>query len=73
MKDAVVIIIFAATVSIAAVFVEGADFNAVLLLFVVFEILLDIGLGLLVGVVLRLTMNLPYNWLKSGWEVEVGK
>ncbi|MCP4419030.1 MAG: potassium transporter TrkA [Chloroflexi bacterium] len=66
MMDAVVIVIFAASVSVAAVFVEGASFNIGLLTFVIFEILLDIGLGILLGLLLRVVMCLPYNLLKSG-------
>lgn len=65
LKDAVVIVIFAASISVAAVLVEGATFDVGLLLFVVFEILLDIGLGLLIGLLLRVTMSLPYPMLKS--------
>ncbi len=65
LMDAVVIVIFAAAVSVAAVFVEGASFDIGLLVFVVFEILLDIGLGILLGLVLRVVINLPSNLLKS--------
>ncbi len=66
LKDAVVILVFAASVSIAAVLVEGETFDAGLLLFVLFEILLDIGLGILVGVLLRVVMLFPYTLLRSG-------
>ncbi len=66
LMDAVVIVIFAASVSVAAVLVEGAVFDAGLLILVVFEILLDIGLGVLVGLLLRVIMTLPYRLLKSG-------
>ena len=65
LMDAVVIIIFAAAVSFAAALVEGAAFQTSLLIFVVFEILLDIGLGILIGLLLSAIMNLPYNLLKS--------
>ncbi len=65
LMDAVVIVIFAASVSVAAVLVEGAAFDVGLLIFVIFEILLDIGLGILVGLLLRAIMSLPYRWLKS--------
>ncbi len=58
--DAVVIVIFAAAVSVAAVLVEGASFDVGLMVFVVFEILLDIGLGILVGLLLHGIMHLPY-------------
>lgn len=64
LKDAVVILIFAAAVSVAAVLVEGAEFNVGILVFVLFEILLDIGLGVLIGVLLRGTMTLPYSVIK---------
>ena len=64
LKDAVVILVFAASVSIAAVFVEGGNFDIVLLAFVIFEILLDIFLGVLLGVVLRTVMLLPYKLVK---------
>ncbi|KAA3658175.1 MAG: potassium transporter TrkA [Chloroflexi bacterium] len=65
LKDAVVIIIFAAAVSVAAVLVEGATFNIGLLFFVLFEILLDIGLGIAVGLLLRFISILPFRLLKS--------
>ncbi|MCB8943875.1 MAG: cation:proton antiporter [Ardenticatenaceae bacterium] len=65
LKDAVVIIIFAASVSIAAVFVEGANFNIGLLILVLFEILLDIGLGILIGLLLHTITKLPHHSLKS--------
>jgi Trk K+ transport system NAD-binding subunit/Kef-type K+ transport system membrane component KefB len=66
LKDAVVILIFAASVSVAAVLVEGATFDVALLFFVVFEILLDIGLGILIAMVLIGIMRLPGPVLKSG-------
>lgn len=75
LMDAVVIMIFAVSVSVAAVLVKGANFDVGLLLFVLFEILLDIGLGILVGLLLHVVMNPPYNLLKSalilviGWSV----
>ncbi|MEM7130787.1 MAG: cation:proton antiporter [Chloroflexota bacterium] len=65
LKDAVVIIIFAASISVSVVLVEGADFDTALLLFVAFEILLDIGLGLLIGLLLRTVMKVPNQLLKS--------
>ena len=65
LKDAVVIIVFAASVSVAAVLVEGAVFDIGLLIFVVFEILLDIGLGILIGLVLHAIISLPYKLLRS--------
>ncbi|KAA3658176.1 MAG: potassium transporter TrkA [Chloroflexi bacterium] len=65
LMDAVVIVLFAAAVSVAAVFVEGASFDVGLLVFVIFEILLDIGLGLLLGLMLRVVMTLPSNLMKS--------
>ncbi len=72
LMDAVVIVIFAAAVSVAAVLVEGAVFNTGLLLFVVFEILLDIGLGILIGLVLRLIMIIPFQLPKSMLTLLVG-
>ncbi len=65
LMDAVVIMIFAISVSTAAALIEGATFNAGLIIFVIFEILLDIGLGILIGLLLHLIMNLPYQMLKS--------
>ena len=59
LMDAVVIIIFAISVSVADVLVKGAAFNMGLFIFVVFEILLDIGLGILIGLLLRLIVSLP--------------
>ncbi|MCP5097489.1 MAG: potassium transporter TrkA [Chloroflexi bacterium] len=65
LMDAVVIIIFAASVSVAAVLVEGATFNIGLLIFVIFEILLDIGLGIALGLLLQAITNIPYRIIKS--------
>jgi len=65
LMDAVVIVLFAAAVSVAAVFVEGASFDVGLLVFVIFEIMLDVGLGLLLGLLLRKVMTLPSKLLKS--------
>jgi Trk K+ transport system NAD-binding subunit/Kef-type K+ transport system membrane component KefB len=65
LKDAVVIVIFAASVSVAAVLVEGADFNIGLLVLVLFEILLDIGLGILIGLLLHAIISLPNKLLQS--------
>jgi Trk K+ transport system NAD-binding subunit/Kef-type K+ transport system membrane component KefB len=65
LKDAVVILVFAATVSVAAVLTEGANFNIGLLIFVIFEILLDIGLGIVIGLLIQLIMKLPGKLLKS--------
>lgn len=64
LMDAVVIIIFAAAVSVAAVLVEGVAFETSLLGFVLLEITLDIGLGIIVGLVLTAIMYLPFEWLK---------
>ena len=72
LKDAVVIVVFAASVSIAAVFVEGADFNIGLLILVIFEILLDIGLGILIGLLLHAITSLPHRILKSSLILLVG-
>lgn len=72
LKDAVVIVIFAASVSMAAVLIEGEDFNALLLLFVVFEILLDIVLGIGIGLLLRTMMSVRYQMLRSGLILLIG-
>ena len=66
LKDAVVIVIFAAVISVAAVIVEGAVFDVALLLFVLFEIVLDIVLGVVVGLLLRKIMDLPGRLFRSG-------
>lgn len=72
LKDAVVIVIFAASVSIAAVLVEGAAFDLGLLLFVLFEILLDIGLGILIGLLLRAVSTLSSKLLKGALILAIG-
>ncbi|MEZ4658909.1 MAG: cation:proton antiporter [Caldilineaceae bacterium] len=72
LMDAVVIVIFAAAVSVSVVLVEGADFDMALLFFVLFEILLDIGLGVLLGLLLSAIMRLPWPPLKSGLILLVG-
>ncbi len=64
LMDAVVIVIFVASISIAAVLVEGTGFKVGLLAFVILEILLDILLGILVGQLLRFIMILPFKNLK---------
>jgi Trk K+ transport system NAD-binding subunit len=48
------------------VLVEGESFNVGLLIFVIFEILLDIVLGILIGWLLSLIMRVPVDLLKSG-------
>lgn len=65
LKDAVVIIVFAASVSIAEVLVEGVVFDVGLILFVVFEVMLDLALGVVVGLVLRIIMKFPFNLIKA--------
>ena len=72
LMDAVVIMIFAASVSFAQVLVKGADVNLGLLLFVAFEILFDLGLGVLVGGILRLIMLLPTRPLKGALTLLLG-
>ncbi len=72
LKDAVVIIIFAAAVSIANVLLEGGTFNAGLLLYIVFEVLLDIGLGILIGLLLRLITTIPFRLIKSALILTLG-
>lgn len=66
LKDAVVILIFAAAVSVAATLADGQGFNVTLLFFVLLEILLDIGLGILMGLLIHLIMKLPYTLFQSG-------
>lgn len=72
LKDAIVILIFAATVSISAVLVEGVAFNAGILLFVVFEILLDLILGIAIGGLLRIASAQSNHYLKMGLILLIG-
>lgn len=72
LKDAIVIIIFAATVSISAVLVEGVAFNASVILYVIFEIILDIVLGIIVGGLLWAAMRVPNHYLKIGLILLIG-
>ena len=72
LMDAVVIMIFAASVSFAQVLVKGSDVNLGLFLFVAFEILSDLGLGILVGGILRLIMLLPTRPLKGALTLLLG-
>ena len=58
LMDAVVIIIFTVNVSLADVVIEGVPFRFALVLFLIFEIVLDIVLGLLVAQILRLILAL---------------
>lgn len=64
LTDALVIIVFATAVSIAAGLIEGGGFSVGLLALVVIEILIDIGLGVLVGLLLRWLMHLRFSALK---------
>ena len=72
LKDAVVIIIFAASVSVAAVLVEGATFNIGLLALVIFEIFLDIVLGVLIGLLLQAITSLSVPLLRSSLILLIG-
>ncbi len=71
-KDAVVIIVFATVVSISAAILEGGTFSAGFLLVVLLEILLDLGLGILVGLFLRMALSLRPAWLKAALILLVG-
>jgi Trk K+ transport system NAD-binding subunit/Kef-type K+ transport system membrane component KefB len=53
LMDVVVIMTFAFNASVADVLVGGASFNASILMLLIFEIALDIGMGVLVGQLLR--------------------
>lgn len=53
LMDAVVIVLYAMATSLGSVLVDGVGFNGGLFLFIVFEILLDVVIGVLVGQVLR--------------------
>ncbi|MCB9135040.1 MAG: cation:proton antiporter [Anaerolineales bacterium] len=65
LTDAIVIILFAVAVSIAAVIADGAAFNGLLLVFLFFEIVLDILLGVAIGLLLRAFMRLHAQWVKD--------
>lgn len=65
LTDAIVIILFAVAVSVAAVIAEGAAFNGLILLFLFFEIVLDILLGVAIGGLLRIFMRLRVQWVKD--------
>ena len=58
LTDAVVIVLFAISVSLADILFEGGTFNLGLLLFLIFEIALDIALGMVVGQLLRFILSL---------------
>lgn len=53
LMDSLVILLFAITVSIANVFIEGDVFNLAALFYIIAEIMLDIFFGIIVGLVLR--------------------
>ncbi len=61
LMDAVVITVFTINVSLADVLIEGIEFHFVLVLYLMFEIALDLALGLLIGQILRLILALPWN------------
>ena len=72
LTDAVVIIVFAISVSLAEVLVKGEHFNVFLLAFVSIEILLDAGVGILIGLLLRTILLLPTQLLKEAFILLIG-
>ena len=72
LTDAVVIIVFAVSVSLAEVLVKGEHFNVFLLAFVSIEILLDAGVGILIGLLLRTILLLPTQLLKEAFILLIG-
>ena len=72
LTDAVVIIVFAVSVSLAEVLVNGEHFNAFLLAFVSIEIILDAGVGFLIGLLLRTILLLPTQFLKEAFILLIG-
>jgi Trk K+ transport system NAD-binding subunit/NhaP-type Na+/H+ or K+/H+ antiporter len=61
LMDAVVIIVFTVNVSLADVLIKGANFHFALVLYLGFEIAVDIVLGLLIGQVLRLILTTSWH------------
>ena len=59
LMDAVVIVLYAMATSFAAVLVNGGGLNATLFLFLIFEIALDVAIGILIGQFLRLILAIP--------------
>ena len=72
LTDAVVIIVFASSVSLAEVLVKGEHFNVFLLAFVSIEIILDAGVGILIGLLLRTILLLPTQLLKEAFILLIG-
>ena len=72
LTDAVVIIVFAISVSLAEVLVKGEHFNVFLLAFVSIEIILDAGVGILIGLLLRTILLLPTQLLKEAFILLIG-
>ena len=72
LTDAVVIMVFAISVSLSEVLVKGEHFNIVLLVFVSIEILLDAGAGILIGLLLRTIILLPISLLKEAFILLIG-
>ncbi len=67
LMDAVVIVVFTVNVSLADVLIEGVEFHFAFVGYLIFEIALDIVLGLLIGQILRLILALLWNALiKTG-------
>ncbi|MDH3602143.1 MAG: cation:proton antiporter [Candidatus Tectomicrobia bacterium] len=67
LMDAVVIILFAINVSLADVLIEGIGFRLSLIFYVAFEIALDVGLGILIGQILRVILAMPViDYIKIG-------
>ena len=64
LKDALVILIFTISVSLAAALIEGGGFRFSLLGFVALEIAFDILAGIGVGFILRGIMSLRHKWIK---------
>lgn len=73
LMDAVVIILFALNVSSADILIQGAPFNAGILLLLVTDIIVDLILGVVVAQVLRGVLTLPFRAsVKTGFILLTG-
>ncbi len=73
LKDVLVIILFAICFALAKAFINGEDTNIIFFIFLLFELSLSFGLGVLAGMLLKFVFSLTLqSWVKSGLIIVIG-
>lgn len=73
LKDVLVIILFAICFALAKAFINGEDTDIIFFIFLLFELSLSFGLGILAGMLLKLIFSLTLqSWVKSGLIIVIG-